>query len=185
MYDFLPGQLILQAGDIQDYHQLARFHYRAPRPATICLIRRAVYIPRDGPQPILAGVATLSWPTLSCRVREAYFGLAAMDNPQRARWLRDHLRTISRVIVHPRFRGIGLASQLAHCLCDDCPTSYIEAIAAMAPAHPLFEQAGMTGVTPVYYIKQTQSDPIENRASSLQTAICRPRSSNKLAEQTH
>jgi hypothetical protein len=107
-----------------------------------------------------------------------------MDNRRRALWLRDNLRTISRIIVHPRFRGIGLASQLARCLCDDCPTPYIEAIAAMAALHPLFERAGMTRVTSAYYVKQTQTNPSPNPVPIPKSPIHSPDPPNKLAEQT-
>jgi hypothetical protein len=159
MLPSLAEQFCIQPGDMNDYRCLSRFHYRAQRPATLCLIRRFVYLPSPSSQPILAGVATLSWPTLRCHVREDYFALADQSDRRRALWLRDNLRTISRVIIHPRFRGIGLASRLACCLCDDCPVPYAEAIASMGAVHPLFRQAGMTAVTPTYYVKQTHSNP--------------------------
>jgi GNAT superfamily N-acetyltransferase len=47
------------------------------------------------------------------------------------------------VIVHPQFRGLGIASQLVRRICDECPTRYVEAIAAMGEVHPFFERAGM------------------------------------------
>jgi N-acetylglutamate synthase-like GNAT family acetyltransferase len=59
-----------------------------------------------------------------------------------------HVRTISRVIVHPQFRALGIASQLVRRILQDCPTRYVEAVAAMGAVHPFFERAGMTRVEP-------------------------------------
>jgi N-acetylglutamate synthase-like GNAT family acetyltransferase len=68
---------------------------------------------------------------------------------QNLRFANRHIRTISRIIVHPQFRSLGLSTALVRCLCDNCDTQYIEAIAMMAKAHPFFERAGMTRIDPV------------------------------------
>jgi predicted N-acetyltransferase YhbS len=58
------------------------------------------------------------------------------------------VRTIARVIVHPQFRGLGVAARLVRRICNECPTRYVEAFAAMGDVHPFFEHAGMTRVPP-------------------------------------
>jgi predicted N-acetyltransferase YhbS len=54
-----------------------------------------------------------------------------------------HVRTISRVVVHPQFRGVGLASGLVRAICRAAPTRYVEAFAVMGRVHPFFEKGGM------------------------------------------
>ena len=54
------------------------------------------------------------------------------------------LRIISRVVIAPNWRGLGLASRLVAETLGQVGTPYVEALAAMGQVHPFFEQAGMT-----------------------------------------
>ena len=155
----LPS-LSIGSGNSRDYDALSRFHYRPGRPATFA----AVYTIRHTPPlytrlpPQLAAVAVLSWPTLSLHIREQILGLSALPAPNRHRWLNTNLRTISRVIVHPAFRSLGLATLLIRHILNNCPTRYIESLALMGHLHPMFENAGMRAFVPsrddrpVYYL---------------------------------
>jgi GNAT superfamily N-acetyltransferase len=157
-WGFLPGTIRIERGTAGDYRKLARFHYAAGKPATWAGVWRAVYCDRQSrnlnseisalrsersnPRSArVVAVAVLSWPTLACAAREQAMGKHEIV------WLNSNVRTISRVIVHPQFRGIGLASALVRRICARCPTRYVEAIAAMGAVHPLFEKGGMTRVT--------------------------------------
>jgi hypothetical protein len=53
------------------------------------------------------------------------------------------MRTISRVIVHPMFRGTGLAVRLVRHVLEHAETRYVEALAAMGRVNPFFKRAGM------------------------------------------
>jgi ABC-type ATPase with predicted acetyltransferase domain len=55
----------------------------------------------------------------------------------------DILR-ISRVIIHPKFRGIGLAQELVRQTLPLVNARIVECVAAMAKYNPFFEKAGMT-----------------------------------------
>src|SRR5512133_2560940 len=101
-WGFLGG-IVIERGSAQDYNALARFHYRAGRPATWAGVWRAVFAGR------VVAVGVLSWPTLACAARERHFGMQRWSAQARRAFVNAHLRTISRVIVHPQFRGIGLA----------------------------------------------------------------------------
>src|SRR5207302_8084626 len=87
------------------------------------------------------------------------------------RFINANLRTISRVIVHPQFRALGLSSRLVRCICKHCDTRYTEALAVMGRAHPFFERAGMKRYEPaadegpVYYLYKKRQRSI--RDSSL------------------
>jgi GNAT superfamily N-acetyltransferase len=158
---YLPGRLEMGAGDVADYAALARFHYVAKRPATFACIVTARFVPGawagGGRRPRVVGVGVLSWPTVHARGREVKLDLGGLSLREKLTIVNRDVRTISRVIVHPQFRGIGLAVELVRRLIAQCPTRYVEALARMGRAHPLFERAGMERVAmpgdgPVYYI---------------------------------
>jgi GNAT superfamily N-acetyltransferase len=142
---FLPGRFIIEPGDRQDYFALHRFHYCAKPPATFAAIRVVRYEEPNQPRR-LAGVAVLSWPAPCNLGRQRYFRTRDSPFGQRLRWINRHLRTISRIIVHPQFRGIGLASDLVRHILASSPTRFIETTSKMAAIHPFFERAGMKRV---------------------------------------
>jgi GNAT superfamily N-acetyltransferase len=143
---FLPGRLILRRGCARDYRRLHRFHYRAASPATWDQVWTVKYLPslrgaRYGGGETVA-VAVLSYPIPSCLARRRALRLRGTPE-QELRFANRHLRTISRVIVHPQFRALGLSSRLVRCICRNCSTRYVEALAVMGRAHPFLERGGM------------------------------------------
>ena len=60
------------------------------------------------------------------------------------RLVNAELRIISRVVIAPNWRGLGLARRLVAETMGLVGTPYVEALAAMGRVHPFFEQAGMT-----------------------------------------
>ena len=174
---------MIRVGTPAHYRALERFHYRGKRPATwagvICIefdepsdsrgtaCRRSTVNPHntwDTPGRDCAriiGVGVLSWPTAVSKPRQEVFALDVHDYGQQVRWANENVRTISRVIVHPQFRGLGLARLLVGGLCAMCTTRYVEARAAMASAHPMFERAGMrrhdSGNGAAYFWKELRS----------------------------
>ena len=141
--------MLIRPGRPADYRTLERFHYRGRRPATwaaVVCIEYAEHTPRDRAsreEGRIIGVGVLSWPTAVSKPRQEVFRLDVRDYGAQVRWANESVRTISRVIVHPQFRGLGLARVIVERLCAMCPTRYVEARAAMACAHPMFERAGM------------------------------------------
>jgi GNAT superfamily N-acetyltransferase len=93
--------------------------------------------------PRVVAVGVLSYPTIRSSPRERTLGLRDCPPRERAAYVNGHVRTISRVVVHPQFRGLGLASELVRKLIAVCPTRYVEAAAVMAHVHPFFAAAGM------------------------------------------
>lgn len=137
----------VEPGDWADYAGLARFHYAAGRPRACVAILRAV----DPASELVAGVLVVSMPVLNAWWRRPAWG----DRYERsglggaagaARRLNAEVRTITRVIVEPRFRGLGVASALVRAYLANPRTSRTEAVAAMACFSPFFEAAGMTPV---------------------------------------
>jgi GNAT superfamily N-acetyltransferase len=63
------------------------------------------------------------------------------------RWINEHFVRISRVIVHPKFRGIGVAVELVRQTLPLEGRPYVETLAVMARYNPFFERAGMLRVS--------------------------------------
>jgi ABC-type ATPase with predicted acetyltransferase domain len=144
---FLPGGLRVERGDWRSYKQLSRFHYRPKHPRNWSQIWRVTYEPPAGNRRAIA-VAVVSYPTRFSSSRFRVFGISGMRK-QHLRFINRHIRTISRVIVHPQFRALGLSSLLVRCICKHSDTRYTEAMAVMGRAHPFFEKGGMRKFDPV------------------------------------
>lgn len=165
----MPGRLILRGGTRADYRALEQFHYVAGPPATWAGVWTIEHEIRDGlglPGAVPVAVGVLSYPCLNCHARERALNLAGMGRRRRQRFVNENIRTISRLIVHPTYRGLGLASILIQCILENCPTRYVEALAAMARGHPMFAKAGMREFAP-----EDEDKPsyflFENRKSTL------------------
>lgn len=136
-------RLRIEPAGLRDYDALAPLHYRAGRPATCALVLRAVD-PRDPGDPV--GVLVVSYPTLNGPWRDlAWPGrFRTGDRRADAARLNRDLRTISRVVVDPRWRALGVGRRLVRAYLRCALTPATEAIAAMGLACPLFRAAGMT-----------------------------------------
>ena len=146
---YLPGRLTIDHGAWRDYLALARFHYIPRRPATCCGVWTIHYhLSEDDASPRPIAVAVLSQPAPRGRYRRRMMGQPDATAAEQLAFANAHLRTISRVIVHPQFRGIGLATLLVRRVLHDAPTRFTEAIARMGHVHPFFERAGMTRMDP-------------------------------------
>jgi len=137
----------IRRGTIADYDALGCFHYLAGRPAAH---KRVVVIPapradvRQG-GPALAAVAVVSPPVLQVRARNIVFDGRHCSSPRRravARLNRE-VETISRVVVHPIYRGEGLSIRLVRHVLRTRATPIVEALAIMGRYHPFFARAGM------------------------------------------
>jgi GNAT superfamily N-acetyltransferase len=143
---FLPGRLTVARGSPRDYFALERFHYVPKRPATWAGVWVVSYQDDDDAAPSrakLVAIAVVSYPTVNCAARDAALELNRLTRARKLAWVNRNVRTISRVVVHPQFRGVGIAARLVRHVCDQCPTRWVEALAAMGRVHPFFERGGM------------------------------------------
>lgn len=134
-------------GSLHDYRRLARFHYLAGPPAA----HKRVYVVRPGRgagvsrrfRPV-AGVLVISPPLLGVRGRNiATGGRYACRGPAAIARLNAEVEAISRVIVHPSYRGLGLAGRMVRHALVNAQTPVVETLAVMGRIHPLFDRAGM------------------------------------------
>jgi len=155
------------AGTRADYLALKAHHYRPGHPMTmtrVLVVRDDTpsasdrYLARPAtPRPIAVLVESL--PALSCRLRDAALGgrYGHLRPKPRSQLLNEELRCISRVIVDPRYRGLGLAVRLVKHALATATTRYTEALAVMGRVSPFFERAGMVAY-------ERQARPNEQRA---------------------
>ncbi len=151
----LVDGLELAEGTSADYTSLGEHHYRARRPATAT---RVLVLKRNSESAVgrflskrsktqVVAVLVESLPSLSCRMRNwalnDRYG-SWLCPAQRGKLLNREVRVISRVVVHPQWRGLGLAVQLVRAALAKPTTVYTEALAAMGRVNPFFERAGMT-----------------------------------------
>jgi GNAT superfamily N-acetyltransferase len=143
-----------------DYQELARFHYCRRLPVAPALVGTAWHLPGRAAgraAPGRAGAVVLTMPCLNNAARTVATGAAfvAGDPRERARLLNRDLRTIARVVVHPRYRGIGVGTALARWALEHAGTRYVEAIAELGAVHPFLIRAGMrriAGWEPGYFL---------------------------------
>src|SRR5690606_4340339 len=94
----------------------------------------------------VVGVLVRSLPRLDGSLRDVATGgrYRGLRPHERAAMLNREMRVISRVVIDPRYRGLGLAVRLVRHALDHAETPYTEALAAMGRVNPFFERAGMT-----------------------------------------
>jgi GNAT superfamily N-acetyltransferase len=126
----LTCEMRVQQGTLADYKLLSQFHYRSGR----CPPSRRIFALKRGDE--LCGVAVYSYPSPLC------FGRSKVWKGSLKELQRD-VSVVSRVVVHPKFRGIGLGEKLIAETLSKCGTPCVEAVAVMARYNPFFEHAGM------------------------------------------
>ena len=143
-----PRRWRIERGTIKDYKALASFHYLAGPPAA----HKRVYVIRvpahcaDLGGPDVAAVLVVSPPVFNVRGRNLATNgrYSGADRRSALALLNAEIECISRVIVHPVYRGCRLAVRLVRRAIHAAETPLVEALAAMGTVHPFFEKAGMT-----------------------------------------
>ena len=144
----LLGAMRLEEGSFEDYEKLKRFHYRSTneKESTNLRMRNCFKLVYGNS---LMGVIVYSNSYLNLKPRNMVFGERYLFTPgdlHRARLINDEIARISRVIIHPKFRGIGLGEFLVKQTLPLANAKVVEVLAVMARYNPFFERAGMVKV---------------------------------------
>jgi len=135
-------------GDIEDYRWLSGFHYRDSRPGPYVAVfsMRATRGLRRHLGGSAAAVIVYTMPTPGLELRNVALSdcFGGLDKGTRMSLINRNIRCIGRVIVEPRFRGLGLAVRLVRETMPLIGIPIIEAMAVMGRVNPFFEKAGMT-----------------------------------------
>ena len=81
-------------------------------------------------------------PAASISLRTRFFGLKNPRSRLGLQALNKQLWVLQRVVLHPTYRGAGVASNFVGRACDLCLVPWIETLSAMARVNPFFERAG-------------------------------------------
>jgi GNAT superfamily N-acetyltransferase len=130
----LVREMKIEEGSYEDWKQLAGFHYRSHRLGAY----RKIFKLTRGEE--LCGIIVYGVPTPLAYGRRRV--LPKMPYQELSRIL----STITRVVVHPKYRTIGLGAKLVRETLPKAGTPYVELVAVMAKYNPFAERAGMTRV---------------------------------------
>jgi hypothetical protein len=133
-------------GTRADYESLSHYHYRESHLGPYAAIFALKGKFRTATKLETVGVIVYSMPTAGAQMRNVATGgvFAGLDKGTRLALINKNIRTISRVIIEPRFRSLGLAVRLVRETMPIMDVPFIEALAVMGRANPFFEKAGMT-----------------------------------------
>lgn len=133
-------ELQLTDGAARDWPYFARWHYRGRR---LAFVKRVVLLwHREEP----VGICVFATPAASLSLRTRFFGLTDPRSSVALSALNERLWLLQRVVLHPTYRGAGIASQFVRRACSLCPIDWVETLTAMGRANPFFERAGFAKV---------------------------------------
>ncbi len=140
------NKLEIIPGSLGDYKALASYHYRDGRlgPYTNIFTLKG-----DSVRQKQVGVIVYTTPRPALELRSiatdnAFIGF---DRSTQLALVNKYIRCISRVIIEPRFRGLGLAVRLVRDTMPLLNVHIIEAMAVMGHVNPFFEKASMKAYT--------------------------------------
>jgi ABC-type lipoprotein export system ATPase subunit/N-acetylglutamate synthase-like GNAT family acetyltransferase len=138
----------VKKGSIEDYYKLNRFHYKSKshEESEGLRARDCFKLLFNGE---LVGVIVYSRSYLNLKPRNMVFGKKYVFTPgdiHKANLINEEIARISRVVIHPKFRGIGLGAYLVKVTMPKVNAKVIEALAVMARYNPFFEKADMIRV---------------------------------------
>jgi ABC-type transport system involved in cytochrome c biogenesis ATPase subunit/GNAT superfamily N-acetyltransferase len=131
----LIREMKVEEGNREDWQKLSSFHYRGHKFAVARKIFRLVR------EDELCGVIVYSYPPPACYGRRMVLPRMPIQE------LNKKLSIINRVVIHPKYRTIGLGAKLIHETLPLAGTPYVEMIAVMAKYSPFAEKAGMQKIT--------------------------------------
>jgi hypothetical protein len=143
----VTSKLEVVTGSASDYEKLAHYHYRdsrlGPFAAIFALKPRRGFANQLGTDTV--GVIVYKMPSPGLELRNVATGniFSGFDRATGLALVNKTTRCISRVIIEPRFRGLGLASTLVRETMPRMNVPIVEAMAVMGLVNPFFEKAGM------------------------------------------
>lgn len=128
-------------GCLDDYKRLAGYHYCGGNTGPVSAI---FVLKRPGHETPVGVIVYSNAPAvLELRNIATNHIFAGLDRRTQLELINKNIRRISRVIVEPRFRGLGLASRLVRETMPMVNVPIVEAVAVMGWVNPFFERAGM------------------------------------------
>ena len=137
----ITPEVSFKLGTYQDYENsgLSFFHYKNDkRPAGLINVYMAIHNSE------IIGALLTRYPALEIRERNIITDKKYVKN---YKVLNEEVEMISRVVIHSKYRGIGLGTLLVKSYLESpCSKQVVETMAVMAHYNPFFERAGMTRI---------------------------------------
>jgi GNAT superfamily N-acetyltransferase len=146
----LTKDMLIEEGHLSDWRRLSGFHYRSHNAGA----SRKVFCLKRGNE--LCGVIVYTYPPPGCAGRHL-----VLPGKRSMKALNSELSTISRVVIHPKYRSIGLGAKLIGETLQRVGTPCVEMIAVMAKYNPFAEKAGMQKI-----MEQKPSDEAKRLADA-------------------
>lgn len=129
-YCSMLDDVVVDRGTTQDWTALKPLHYAAGNPATVHSIWRATHPKIDGP----AGVVVASYPDLHSAARNLATDSRYKNVQDRrtASVLNREVVKISRIVVAPQVRGIGVAHKMLNEVVPRLGARYVECVTSMS-----------------------------------------------------
>lgn len=180
--DEIYNNLNVSIGNKEDYKKLKKFHYRQ---AGIGAIKNIYKLQHKNE---LIGVIVITYPHLALKGRNIFnnnkYSKMTKENCEK---INEEFECIARIILHPQYRGLGLAYYFLKEYFKLSKCKYIETLAVMASYTPFFEKAGMTKIetsadkTRIAKVKQLEKYGFN--ISLISSATYNKEIFNKLSEQ--
>jgi ABC-type ATPase with predicted acetyltransferase domain len=127
----LIQEMKIEQGNKEDWRRLSGFHYRGHN---VAVPRRIFRLVRKDE---LCGVIVYSYPPPACYGRRLVLPRMPIQK------MNKQLSIINRIVIHPKYRTVGLGTKLIRETLPLAGTPYVEMIAVMAKYSPFAEKAGM------------------------------------------
>jgi ABC-type ATPase with predicted acetyltransferase domain len=147
----LIKEMKIEQGTKGDWKKLSTFHYRGHG---ISVPRKIFRMTRGNE---LCGVIVYTYPPPACYGRRLVLPRMTIYE------MNQNLSTINRVVIHPKYRTIGLGEKIIRETLPQAGTSNVEMIAVMAKYSPFAEKAGMQKV-----IEQQSVESVKTLTQTLQ-----------------
>lgn len=133
----LLNEIRIEKGTIEDYKKLESFHYKGESR----FVRRALF------RATLTGevIGTIVYVSVHPNLRARWQCLPQVKG-RPLKEIDNLFLRIARVVVHPKFRTIGLGVKLVKDTLPLVNRAYVETLAVMARYNPFFEHAGLLKV---------------------------------------
>ena len=159
------GDLYLSEGFRTDWPRFARWHYRSHQIGlvrSVCVlwhgrpsreqVQRLLPDAPDVPEedrvsearPI--GIAVFVSPPMSLAGRNRFFGRRGRWDRLTLRMMNAQLILLQRLVLHPSYRGAGLAVPFLEAACERTGAAWVETLTGLGESHPVFERAGFVRV---------------------------------------
>jgi len=133
----------IREGTTEDWKYFSQFHYKSHHLGAV----DKIFVMTLEEEPI--GIVVYAYPATQNRLRNLITGgryCGGVTASARRRLLNSELRVVQRIVIDPRFRGLGFASELLRETAPLVGVRFIECLAVMGAHSRFLENAGFVRV---------------------------------------